>query len=292
MANAVHLDGLRCDGKAFGGCQALCLLFWKEAWLKPVSETPKASAQFSPISNCTEADVVESTKTQAADGEPRYVCQATQLPNATSALKRWDISQYWEDYASGNVGLKRLACGFLYASFYALIQSGLGLGSPLRRLYDWVQAVIGGIPFPKKRGTIPKEVATPAGTLNLQPGEFVRVKTYEQILATLNTDNKNKGLYFDAEMVPFCGGTYRVLQKVQRIIDEKTGKLIKMKSESIILEGAFCQARYSRCRLFCPRSIYPYWREIWLERVSPPAELGLAETRSSVDSSAKVMSLH
>jgi hypothetical protein len=28
-----------------------------------------------------------------------------------------------------------------------------------------------------------------------------------------------------------------------------------------------CEARYSVCRRFCPRAIYPYWREIWLERV-------------------------
>ena len=33
LLNAVHLD-LRCDGKAYGGCQAGCLIFWKEAWLK------------------------------------------------------------------------------------------------------------------------------------------------------------------------------------------------------------------------------------------------------------------
>ena len=37
MTNAVHLEGLRCDGEAHGGCQAGCLLFWKVAWLKLVS---------------------------------------------------------------------------------------------------------------------------------------------------------------------------------------------------------------------------------------------------------------
>src|SRR4051812_3839773 len=34
MNNAVHLDGLRCDGEGHAGCQAGCLLYWKEAWLK------------------------------------------------------------------------------------------------------------------------------------------------------------------------------------------------------------------------------------------------------------------
>src|SRR5438128_1916182 len=36
MMNAVHLEGLRCSGSAHGQCQARCLIFWKEAWLKRV----------------------------------------------------------------------------------------------------------------------------------------------------------------------------------------------------------------------------------------------------------------
>ena len=35
VEDAVHLN-LRCNGQAYGGCQAGCRLFWKEAWLKPV----------------------------------------------------------------------------------------------------------------------------------------------------------------------------------------------------------------------------------------------------------------
>ena len=35
VPDGIHL-GHRCDGKAYGGCQAACLIFWKEAWLKPV----------------------------------------------------------------------------------------------------------------------------------------------------------------------------------------------------------------------------------------------------------------
>ena len=68
-------------------------------------------------------------------------------------------------------------------------------------------------------------------------------------------------------MVPYCGQTYRVLKRVTQIIDEKTGKMQEMKNPCIILDSVVCQARYSGCRMFCPRSIYPYWREIWLERV-------------------------
>ena len=34
MERTVHLEGVRCDGSAHGGCQAGCLIFWKEGWLK------------------------------------------------------------------------------------------------------------------------------------------------------------------------------------------------------------------------------------------------------------------
>ena len=35
LQDGFHLN-LRCDGQAYGGCQAGCLIFWKGAWLKPV----------------------------------------------------------------------------------------------------------------------------------------------------------------------------------------------------------------------------------------------------------------
>jgi hypothetical protein len=78
-------------------------------------------------------------------------------------------------------------------------------------------------------------------------------------------------MFFDAELVPYCGGTYTVLKRVARIIDEKTGRMRELKNPCIILDSVFCQSRYSACRMFCPRGIYSWWREIWLERVEPAA---------------------
>ncbi len=52
-----------------------------------------------------------------------------------------------------------------------------------------------------------------------------------------------------------------------KIINERTGKMQEMKNPCIILDSVVCKARYSDCRMFCPREIYSWWREIWLERV-------------------------
>jgi len=272
MQNAVHLRGARCDGSAHGGCDASCLIFWKEAWLKPVDA---ASAIASTLTGaCTEAQVLQATRKSASQDRetPGYACQATQLFGATSPLRWWNCSQYLEDYLSGNATLGRLVRAFIYSAYFSLVKAGIGLGRPLRWLYDKFQAVSCGPPFPRRYGQIPANKPTPIGVLNLQPGELVRVKSYQEILATVNTENRNRGLGFDAEMVPYCGGTYRVLKRVSRIIDEKTGAMLEMKYPCIILEGVVCESRYSACRMLCPRSIYSYWREIWLERLPAPED--------------------
>jgi hypothetical protein len=278
MNAAVHLEGIRCDGQAYGGCQAACLIFWKDAWVKRAAEGRSPGAvspnqEAPPDSGCREEDVWAGTKIPNSGNaaEPTYVCQATILPAATEPLPWWSVRQYVEDLESGNIGAARMARGFIYMGFRKLVNAGIGLGRPLRWAYDAFQALWGGVPYPRRQGAIPAGVRTPHSELNLQPGEKVRVKSYQAILATLDAENKNRGLFFDAEMVPYCGRSFVVLQRVNKIVNEKTGKMMEFKNPCIILEGAVCEARYSECRLFCPRAIYSYWREIWLERESEGA---------------------
>jgi hypothetical protein len=277
MNQAVHLEDLRCDGQAYGGCQAACLIFWKKAWLKPVESAAPTNSQTPGVGNsnsgCQEEDVWKGTKSpESANSEdPAYVCQATQVPAATKPLSPWSVGQYVEDLSSRNVHLGTMMCGFIYMAYHKLITCGIGLARPLRFLYDSFQRVRGGVPYPRKGGCVPAGAKTPTADLNLQAGDLVRVKSYDDILDTLDATNKNRGLVFDAEMVPYCGRTFRVLQRVKRIVNEKTGKIIEIKNACIMLEGVVCGARYSECRLFCPRAIYSYWREIWLERVSEGA---------------------
>ena len=282
LANAVHLQ-LRCDGKAYGGCQAACLLFWKEVWLKRVeNEHARLESRMNDELNnggrCSEADVWKATRAedQESTGVVRYFCQATELPYFTTALRWWDPRQYVQDYISGNVALNRFICGFIYACYYQ-VAGKQQLGAPFRWLYDLFQGIWGGVPFPRRRGTVPAGEATPTSTLDLRPGELVRVKSYNEILATLDSNNKNRGLLFDGELVPYCGGTYRVKGRVSYFIDEKTGKMCSLKTPAVILENVYCQSRYSQCRLFCPRSIFSWWREVWLERIPGNEGGGLPE---------------
>jgi hypothetical protein len=292
VSEAVHLD-TRCDGSAHGGCQASCLIFWKEAWLKPISmssedavvrtETQNGQSNTLPTATgCTEADVTARARMVGADQEITYACQATQLPYATTTLEWWDIRQYVEDYRSGNASLWQILCGGVYFLYYWLTRSRLGVGRPMRWFYDTFYPLWRGAPFPRRSGIIPNGEPTPVKTLNLQAGELVQIKPYREILQTLNTGNRNRGLYFDAEEVPYCGGTYRVLKHVTKIVNERTGKIQEMKTPSVILDSVICRSRYSECRLLCPRSIYPYWREIWLDRVGPDPDDARRERENEV----------
>ena len=108
---------------------------------------------------------------------------------------------------------------------------------------------------------------TPSEKLDLQPGDLVRIKSKEEIVATPRHTNRNRGLSFDGEMGDYCGRTARVQARVNHIIEESTGEMVDIKSDCIILEGVVCAGDYHR---FCTRAIYPYWREIWLEKVDGP----------------------
>jgi hypothetical protein len=278
VTSSVHLE-TRCDGSAHGGCQAGCLLFWKDAWLKRVddkSEHPASRPAGDTLApkGCTEKDVYRATRTAAAseNEEPVYVCQATRLPYFTEDLSPYEFRQYIEDYTSGNVGLGTLLKGLSYITYQNLINRSRGMEGFLQSLYERFQRLRGGLPYPRRRGPIPIGQPTPTEHLDLKEGEWVRVKSYQEILATCTVDNKNRGMLFDAEMMPFCGKVFRVHKRVTQILNEQTGKMMKMKNPCIILENVVCEASYSECRMFCPREIYSYWREIWLERVPAPTQ--------------------
>lgn len=276
LEDTVHLDGSRCDGAAHDGCEALCLLFWKTAWLRPVDgpDTPARTA----ASGCSAAQLEAAVRVPGDDpAEPTWACQATLLTQATVLLKWWDVRQYVQDWRSRNVTLRELAGGAWYSLVYSVIRRAnrpwIKLGTPMVAWFDRIQRWRGGVPYPRRQGAVPAGQRTSAPpSMNLQPGEWVRVKSYDEILSTLDTNNRNRGMFFDAEEVPYCGGTYRVRSQVNRIVDERTGKMLALKGNPVILDDVWCKALYSDRRMFCPRAIYSFWREAWLERVDgPPA---------------------
>jgi len=266
-----HLEDLRCDGAAHGGCQARCLLFFKGAWLRKVDAAEAAAAPRQAPAAPREVPVVIQKATLAPDTEPgqpvRYSCQTLRLFDATRPLAWWDPRQYWLDLRSGNVPPGLMLRVLVLSWFRALTKLPFAFRITTG-LYEKVHRLVTGRPSPMGAGLVPASQQTPTGELGLQPGEAVVVKSHLEIRKTLNINNKNRGLWFDQEYVPFCGTTQRVSHRVFRILDERNGSMVEMKNPCVVLEGVHCKSEYSVGRLFCPRAITAYWREVWLER--PP----------------------
>jgi hypothetical protein len=171
---------------------------------------------------------------------------AASVPLSTS-----DPRVYLTELTSGNVRLRRFVRVMARASVMQTLHS-------VGRLE--------GIPL---AGPSTKSPPRPA-PLDLQPGEWVRVKSKDEIRATLTTQGRNRGLWFDREMAAFCGQVFQVRRRVTRIIDDRNGTMIELGSDCITLENNVCSGDISIGRWFCPRKIYGFWREAWLERVDPP----------------------
>jgi hypothetical protein len=284
VETTVHLEGLRCDGSSHGGCEAECNLFWKDAWLKPVSERTAGSTERRQQDKKSQETYTEEQLTRDAcvheveGAEARYVCQATQIGEASEPLEAWDIRQYFYDVRTGNRPAGPVM-RFLFLSWFRWLLKKLPFGyRAFKVIHDHMHRMLAGRAPPSVHGRIPDGMPTPSGVLDLRQGEYVRIKSQSEIEETIDRKWKNRGLSFDPEeMAPFCGDVAKVHRRVTRIVDEKTGKLLNMKQPCITLDGVICKGDVAAHRLNCPRAIPSYWREIWLERTQPNTS---SDTRS------------
>lgn len=261
MSDAVHLE-TRCSGAHHGGCEAACRFFWKTAWLKKVDGPFAEGAEPLAVSESPrETGHLEARLAAAAHRDVGDVvhwrCQATEIKNASRRLKPWHLKQYWLDLRNGNITVPQL---FFYV-VKALLRTGKARYNDLR----FALSRLAARPAERKR-------SVDAPPLDLRPGELVRVRSKTEILATLDGDRKNFGLPFDADMAQFCGTTQRVMGRVHRIVDERDGHMLEFKRACIALQNVTCTGLNCPTRLFCPREMFTYWREGWLERMEEPLD--------------------
>jgi hypothetical protein len=253
LAETVLLDDLRCDGSGHDGCQAGCRIYWKEAWLRPVKD---GDAVVSPAPddlaslNSVAARSVRAPESTAE--EPVYRCQATELLRASEPVGWFNVRSLVGELTNGNQPPWRWLVTMLRVFFEEI-------GKRLRLFSD--------LPFRPEEKTGPgPAVSQPT----LRAGQLVRVRSKGEIAPTIAKSGRNRGLWFDREMLPYCGHTTRVKRRVERFIDDKTGRMIELSSDAYILDGVVCNGYLSDGRWFCPRAIYPWWREAWLEHVDDP----------------------
>lgn len=257
MQDTVILEGLRCDGGYHEGCQADCPILWKEAWLRRATSERKVQATANVHSD--QVDLRKfTTRIDSETSETRFVCQLSKLPQATSPTPWNSPRNLLRELFSGNVSIGP------FLTFIAIFA------------FNAVQKRIGAPSFPTLGHSM--SAKTPHLVLNIQPGELVRIRTKREIEETLNSQFKNRGLWFDKEMTRFCGGTYKVRARVDRQIDERTGKMVTINTPCITLEGVTATGEYFE---FAPLDERIYWREIWLERLESVKNPAVEQSEAS-----------
>lgn len=105
-----------------------------------------------------------------------------------------------------------------------------------------------------------------AGALKFRPGDFVEVKSAEEILQTLDERGTLDRLPFMPEMVDFCGRKFRVSRRVVKTCYYGTSSgMRKFPSDDVVLlEGLRCSGEsHDGCQKACTI----FWREAWLRKV-------------------------
>jgi hypothetical protein len=257
MYGTVHLTDARCDGSAHGGCEASCLMHWKEDWLEPIrpegrrSPTTRRPRRAGGSATPDLARLSAVTCTVGADGSPVYSCQATAMTAASERMSDFNLRQYVRDVRSGNATARHVVSTVTREAFNHYQRWSR------RHLPPWL-LLRGGVALDDLPGTLTQ---TPQGDLHLHAGDRVRVKSRDEIAATLDADQKTRGLRFFGQMLEDCGDEARVQARVSRLIDERTGRMLELRNDCIILEGKVCHYR------LCPRAAYKLWREAWLTRI-------------------------
>ncbi len=162
--------------------------------------------------------------------------------HASTRLPWWDPRQYVQELQLGETTLGELSVNLLRRAKQKIF-----------RLFQRQK------PPAENQFTQP----TPTEILNLQAGEWVEVKSLQEIRATLDANGKNRGLGFAPDQAEYCGKRLRVAGRVERLILEWSGEL-RLIANTVELEEATCHGRMCRS---CPRNCYHLWREIWLRRV-------------------------
>jgi hypothetical protein len=264
----VFLDDLRCDGAAHGGCQMECRLFWRKEWLRPVG--PDSPAQSAPSDAADIARLIEiATVNAAAPGgeKPTWRCQATTLNDAGELVSWKEPTQYVREITARNVGLLH----FIKVLASAIWRS---IGRKL--------SIVDRLPTAGAD-------RVDGESLGLQPGEWVEVRSLEEIGRTLDDNVKHRGLSFTDEMAQHCGQRFQVHRRVERVIDETSGRMLEFRKNAYIsLEGLFCTGDRAPRLWFCRKDHYPFWREAWLRRVDdgPVRAAASGPAQRSVDRSA------
>ena len=102
----------------------------------------------------------------------------------------------------------------------------------------------------------------------LHAGDWVQVRTPEEILATLDGNGCLDGMPFMPEMLASCGRRLRVFKRAHKTCDTIESYVIRKLGRTVHLEGSRCDgSAHGGCEAACQL----FWHEAWLRPVAAPA---------------------
>ena len=100
--------------------------------------------------------------------------------------------------------------------------------------------------------------------MKLRVGDFVEVRSEQEILATLDETGAIDGLPFMPEMLEFCGKRFRVEKRADKTCNTITIMESRRLYDTVHLEDLRCSGQaHAGCQAQC----YLFWKEAWLKRV-------------------------
>ena len=198
------------------------------------------------------------------------------------------ISSSWHTFAALLFSLPLALLSLAVASFGALV----ALGGIMSLHRDALERA--GRPYfsdrPRERSPgfltrlrrrVLRSLPSSRSSLGLWPGEWVRVRPFSEIAATLDENGCLDGLPFMPEMLPYSGTHHRVFRRIDKFHDYFTPGGIGMRRvrDAVALGELRCNGvSHGGCQASCLFT----WKEAWLEPVnSPEADAPRSKIRDS-----------
>jgi hypothetical protein len=98
-------------------------------------------------------------------------------------------------------------------------------------------------------------------------GDVVRIRSLEEISATLDANGCLDGLPFMPEMAKYCGTTGTVFRYVDKIYDYGGRKDLRRMKDAVLVAGLRCDgSAHDGCQARC----YLLWKTAWLATADAP----------------------
>ena len=128
----------------------------------------------------------------------------------------------------------------------------------------------------------------------LRPGDLVTVRGFREISSTLDHTDALDGLPFLLEMQKYCGRSFTVRRRVNKLIQEGVGASMRRIKNVVLLDGTICDGQ---AHGDCQRACFPLWKTAWLtaadknpnipdEKMTPIPHHAAAEKSQVADTTA------